>query len=501
MTDMLPDTANPADLPSTAEVKTAPVGVGGARPASRIERDLLGAAEIPAGALWGIHTMRALENFPISGTPIGTFGELVQGLVTVKQAAARANHTLGYLDAGRANAIDAACNAILRDTRYCDQFVVDAMQGGAGTSTNMNANEVIANVALGLMGEKPGTYALIHPNDHVNMAQSTNDVYPTALRLGMLLAVEPLLASLARLENAFDAKAQAFSEILKVGRTQLRDAVPMTLGQEFHAFRTTIQTEIRSLKQHATAFEQVNLGGTAIGTGLNTDPRYTHAVMAELRGLSGRPMVSAPDLIEATSDVGAFVLFSGVLKRLALKLSKIASDLRLLSSGPRAGLGEIVLPPVQAGSSIMPGKVNPVIPEAVNQVAYLVAGHDLTITMCADGGQLQLNPFEPMIGYCLFSSLKILRAAVDTLTTRCVSGISADGSRCQYLSELNIGIITALVPVLGYDTCSAVARRALVENRKVTDLIIEENLLSSDRLAELLRPDALTRPNIGREAG
>ncbi|MCE2574182.1 aspartate ammonia-lyase [Komagataeibacter sp. FNDCR2] len=480
----------------------APAGQGdGPPPGSRIERDLLGEVTIPAGVLWGVHTGRAVENFPISGTTIGTFGELVQGLVTVKQAAARANFALGYLDRTRADAIEAACVRIRDNPAYRDQFVVDAMQGGAGTSTNMNANEVIANVALGLLGEKPGAYAVLHPNDHVNMAQSTNDVYPTALRLGMLLAVDPLVAALEGLLGALDEKARAFGAILKVGRTQLRDAVPMTLGQEFRAFHTAIATEIRSIKAHATAFEQVNLGGTAIGTGLNTDPRYAPTVMAELRALTGRPMTGSPDLIEATSDVGAFVLFSGVLKRLALKLSKMSSDLRLLSSGPRAGLGEIVLPAVQAGSSIMPGKVNPVIPEAVNQVAYLVAGHDLTITMCADGGQLQLNPFEPMIGYCLFTSIRILRAATETLTTRCISGISADRERCQYLSGINIGIITALVPVLGYDTCSTIARRALAENRKVTDLIVEEELLSPQRLAELLRPDALTSPNVGRQAG
>ncbi|MGS0646569.1 aspartate ammonia-lyase [Komagataeibacter melomenusus] len=478
--------------------QASPVAAQGGPFGPRVERDLLGEVTLPPGVLWGVHTKRALDNFPISGTTIGSFPELVRGLVTVKQAAARANLALGYLDPTRANAIDGACQRILQDPAYNAQFVVDAMQGGAGTSTNMNANEVVANVALGLLGEKPGTYGVLHPNDHVNMAQSTNDVYPTALRLGLLLAVDPLVAALEGLHAALDEKAGAFDAILKVGRTQLRDAVPMTLGQEFGAFRTAVAGEIRSIKVHAAAFEQVNLGGTAIGTGLNTDPRYAPTVMAELRGLTGRPMSSAPDLIEATSDVGAFVLFSGALKRLALKLSKMSSDLRLLSSGPRTGLGEIVLPAVQAGSSIMPGKVNPVIPEAVNQVAYLVAGHDLTITMCADGGQLQLNPFEPMIGYCLFTSIATLRAVIETLTTRCISGIRADQARCQALFDLNIGIITALVPVLGYDVCSAIAKRALAQDRKVTDLIVEDRLLSTEQLAALLQPDALTRPNIGR---
>nr|WP_141259811.1 aspartate ammonia-lyase [Komagataeibacter diospyri] len=481
--------------------QTSPVGPETGLPVPRVERDLLGEVTIPPGALWGVHTKRALDNFPISGTTIGTFGELVQGLVTVKQAAARANLALGYLDPTRADAIDRACQIILENPAYRAQFVVDAMQGGAGTSTNMNANEVIANVALGLLGEKPGAYSVLHPNDHVNMAQSTNDVYPTALRLGLLLAVDPLVRALEGLHVALDEKAEAFGAILKVGRTQLRDAVPMTLGQEFGAFRTAIATEITSIKTHVTAFGQVNLGGTAIGTGLNTDPHYASTVMTELRSLTGRPMAISPDMIAATSDVGVFVLFSGVLKRLALKLSKMSSDLRLLSSGPRTGLGEIVLPAVQAGSSIMPGKVNPVIPEAVNQVAYLVAGHDMTITMCADGGQLQLNAFEPMIGYCLFTSIRILRAAIETLTTRCINGISADRARCQYLSDINIGIITALVPVLGYDTCSTIARRALAENRRVTDLIVAEKLLSPERLAALLQADALTGPNVGRQAG
>ncbi|PYD63525.1 aspartate ammonia-lyase [Gluconacetobacter entanii] len=497
MTDMpLPAKDATACMPAA---KSGPTGQKAEQPGSRVERDLLGEVTIPPGALWGVHTWRAVENFPISGTTVGAFGELVQGLVRVKQAAAGENLALGYLDPVRAGAIDAACRRILENPSYHQQFVVDAMQGGAGTSTNMNANEVIANVALGLLGEKPGTYSVLHPNDHVNMAQSTNDVYPTALRLGLLLAVDPLVAALEGLHAALDEKARAFGAILKVGRTQLRDAVPMTVGQEFGAFRTMIATEIRSIREHATAFEQVNLGGTAIGTGLNTDPRYAHTVVAELRALTGRPMTGAPDLIEATSDVGAFVLFSGVLKRLALKLSKMSSDLRLLSSGPRTGLGEIALPAVQAGSSIMPGKVNPVIPEAVNQVAYLVAGHDLTITMCADGGQLQLNPFEPMIGYCLFTSIRILRAAIETLTTRCINGISVDWARCQYLSDINIGVITALVPVLGYDTCSTIARRALSENRRVTDLIVEERLLSAEQLAVLLQPDALTSPNVGRQ--
>lgn len=470
----------------------APIGPA----ACRVERDLLGTADIPHDAFWGVHTSRAVANFPISGTPVGAFAELVQALAVVKQAAARTNRTLGDLDPGRAAAIEAACLRIQHDRRYHDHFVVDVMQGGAGTSTNMNANEVIANVALEIMGKPRGDYAALHPNDHVNMAQSTNDAYPTALRLAALLAVDPLVDALAALAAGLEEKAQAFSSILKVGRTQLRDAVPMTLGQEFGAFASMVRAEIRNLRAQSAAFLQVNLGGTAIGTGVNTRPGYARLVTEELARLSGHPIVSAPDFIEATSDVGAFTLFSGVLKRLALKLSKIAGDLRLLSSGPRAGLGEIVLPAVQAGSSIMPGKINPVIPEMVNQVAYLVAGHDLTITLCAEGGQLQLNPFEPMIGYCLLSSMKLLTTTVEILQSRCIAGIEADSERCRDLSENSLGVVTALVPVLGYETCSAIARRALAEGRKIADLVLEEDLLSRERLMDILRPDRLTSPNL-----
>ncbi|MCP1274670.1 aspartate ammonia-lyase [Gluconobacter albidus] len=464
----------------------------------RVEKDLLGEACIPKNALWGVHTSRAAENFPISGEPVGAFSDFIRAFVTVKQAAARTNRALGYLDEDRASLIEAACRALLTRDDYCNHFIVDVMQGGAGTSTNMNVNEVIANVALELAGQKPGDYQILHPNDHVNMAQSTNDVYPTALRLGLLTATAPLLEALEELARAFGKKADEFSDILKVGRTQLRDAVPMTLGQEFRAFQHAMETEIRHIRSQCEAFLTVNLGGTAIGTGLNTDPRYADAVIRELGKLTGLAVTGAADRIEATSDVGAFVLFSGVLKRLALKLSKISSDLRLLSSGPRAGIGEITLPSVQAGSSIMPGKVNPVIPEAVNQVAYLVAGYDVTLSMCADGGQFQLNPFEPMIGYCLFSSLKTLTAAIRLLTTKCVSGIAADAEQCRFLFERNIGIVTALVPLLGYDTCSRIARRALAENRSVPELVLQEKLVSQDVLAGLLRPEFLTRPNVGQ---
>jgi aspartate ammonia-lyase len=461
---------------------------------TRTEHDLLGDAAIPADAYWGVHTLRAVENFPITGVPVGHFPELVKALVLVKQAAARANARLGNLPADKAAAIEKACVLIAGEPRLHRQFVVDAVQGGAGTSTNMNTNEVVANVALETMGLPRGNYATLHPNDDVNMAQSTNDAYPTALRLAVIFGTEPLIRALDELAYAFKAKAVEFGDVLKIGRTQLQDAVPMTLGQEFDAFFATIKEDVSRLREVSALFCEVNLGATAIGTGINADPRYAALAIEELARLSGEPLVPASNLIEATSDMGAFVLFSGVLKRVAVKLSKICNDLRLLSSGPRAGFGEIRLPAVQAGSSIMPGKVNPVIPEVVNQVAFMVIGHDLTVTLCAEGGQLQLNAFEPTIGYCLLSSLRHLTAAITTLTTRCVNGIEADRERCLALVENSVGLVTALVPHLGYETCSRIAKRALAENRRVADLILEEGLLTPAELSELLLIEAMTAP-------
>ena len=461
---------------------------------TRREHDLLGEADIPADVYWGIHTLRAVENFPITGVPVGHFPELVRGLALVKQAAARANRRLGHLPFDKAEAIDRACALIVSDKRFLDQFVVDAVQGGAGTSTNMNANEVIANVALELMGRPRGDYGTLHPIDDVNMAQSTNDAYPSALRLAVIFATESLTHMLQDLAFAFKAKAVEFGDVLKIGRTQLQDAVPMTLGQEFDAFHVTIKEDVDRLREAADLFREINLGATAIGTGINTDPRYASLAVAELARLSGQRLVLAANLIEATSDMGAFVLFSGVLKRVAVKLSKICNDLRLLSSGPRAGLGEIRLPAVQAGSSIMPGKVNPVIPEVVSQVAYLVIGHDLTVTMCAEAGQLQLNAFEPTIGYSILTSLRMLTAAIHTLNHRCVSGIEADRERCLELARNSIGLVTALAPMLGHEVCSHIARRALDEGRKVADIVLEEGLATEAQLGDLLGIENMTRP-------
>ena len=462
---------------------------------TRREHDLLGEVDVPSEAYWGVHTKRAVENFPITGVPVGHFPDFVRALALVKQAAARANRRLRLLDETKAKHIEEACRLIAQEGRYHDQFVVDAVQGGAGTSTNMNANEVIANVALGLMGRERGDYAALHPNDDVNMAQSTNDAYPTALRLAIILASAPLARALGDLSFACRTKAVDFADVVKMGRTQLQDAVPMTLGQEFDAFATTIKEDVARLGDVSALFREVNLGATAIGTGINADPRYAALAVDELTRLSGQPMVLASDLIEATSDMGAFVLFSGLLKRVAVKLSKICNDLRLLSSGPRTGLAEIRLPPVQAGSSIMPGKVNPVIPEVVNQVAFLVIGHDLTVTMCAEGGQLQLNAFEPTIGYCVLNSLKMLTAAVDTLTNRCVGGIESDRARCEALVQGSIGIVTALGPTLGYEASSRIAKRALAENRGVAELVLEEGLLTPAELDRLLRVEAMTAPS------
>ncbi|GJE29175.1 aspartate ammonia-lyase [Methylobacterium organophilum] len=467
----------------------------------RSEHDLLGYADVPAAALWGIHTKRAVTNFPITGVPVGHFPELVRALALVKQAAARANRRLGYLDPVKADAIERACTMVATDKTFAESFVVDAIQGGAGTSTNMNANEVIANVALGLLGKAPGQYEALHPNDDVNMAQSTNDAYPTALRLAVIFATQGLVRALDDLAYAFKGKAVEFADVLKMGRTQLQDAVPMTLGQEFDGFHATLKEDVARLNEISGLFREVNLGATAIGTGINADPRYAALAVEELSRLSGQPMVLASNLIEATSDLGAFVLFSGVLKRVAVKLSKICNDLRLLSSGPRAGFGEIRLPAVQAGSSIMPGKVNPVIPEVVNQVAFLVIGHDLTVTLCAEGGQLQLNAFEPTIGYCVLSSIRMLGAAVDTLTKRCVEGIEADRERCRSLVQGSVGLVTALAPTLGYEASSRIARRALAENRAVAELVLEEGLLTEAQLNALLELEAMTHPTRRQKAG
>jgi aspartate ammonia-lyase len=461
--------------------------------ATRTEHDLLGDREVPADAKYGIQTLRAVENFPITGIRLAHFPHLVRGLAMVKQAAARANRKLGLLEPDIAAAIDRACQEIV-DGNWHGHFVVDVVQGGAGTSTNMNANEVIANRALELLGHAPGDYRFCHPNNHVNLGQSTNDAYPTAVRLAAVLELEQLLDVLRGLEEALRDKAVEFHDVLKMGRTQLQDAVPMTLGQEFEAFAVTTAEDVARLEETSRLLLEVNLGGTAIGTGINADPRYPELAVSELRRICGLDLKLAPNLVEATPDTGAFVMFSAVLKRVAVKLSKMCNDLRLLSSGPRCGLGEINLPPRQPGSSIMPGKVNPVIPEMMNQVAFQVIGNDLTITLAAEAGQLQLNVMEPVIAFNLFESLDMLTAGVRVLTDRCIRGITANVDHCRDLVERSVGVVTALVPVLGYEVASDIAKLALETGRPVRELVLERELLGPDELDRLLSPEAMTAP-------
>jgi aspartate ammonia-lyase len=458
---------------------------------TRIENDLVGDKEVPADAYYGVHTVRAVENFAITGSAIAQFPDLIAALAAVKQAAAQANRDLGLLHPYIAGAIIRACEEI-RAGEFTEQFVVDPVQGGAGTSTNMNTNEVIANRALEILGHSRGRYDVIHPLDHVNLGQSTNDVYPTAVRLALVTSLRRLGDSLRALATAFSEKATEFGDVLKMGRTQLQDAVPMTLGQEFTTYAVMIQEDRHRLTEAAALLLESHLGGTAIGTGINAHPRYAELACAYLAEISGEPVRPAGDFIEATQDCGAFVQLSGVLKRVAVKLSKTCNDLRLTSSGPTTGLGEINLPPVQAGSSIMPGKVNPVIPEVVNQVAFEVIGNDLTVTMAAEAGQLQLNAFEPVIAYSLLRSLTHLRAACDTLATRCVLGITANREHLHDSVHRSIGLVTALAPHIGYAASTSLARQALATGRAVRDLAAEAGLLTADRLDALLRPENLT---------
>ncbi|MBL8093984.1 MAG: aspartate ammonia-lyase [Anaerolineales bacterium] len=460
---------------------------------TRLEHDLLGERAVPSDAYYGIHTLRALENFPITGHTIRSFSELIVALACVKQAAAVTNRELGLLDAERAEAIVAACSEI-RGGALHEHFVVDVIQGGAGTSSNMNANEVIANRGLELLGHPRGAYRHLHPLEHVNMSQSTNDVYPTALRIALRLEIDRLRAAMAYLRAAFEAKASEFADVLKMGRTQLQDAVPMTLGQEFSTYAVMLAEDEERLREAGLLVQEVNLGATAIGTGLNAPPDYAALVCKHLSAITGVPLVTAGNLIEATQDAGAFVQLSGVLKRVAVKLSKTCNDLRLLSSGPRAGLGEINLPPVQAGSSIMPGKVNPVIPEVVNQIAFEVIGNDVTVTFAAEAGQLQLNAFEPVIAHNLFNSLIYLRNGCITLADRCVVGITANREQLRRSVENSIGIVTALNPYIGYENATAIAKEAHETGASVYDLVLAKGLMDRAELDRVLRPEVLTRP-------
>ena len=474
------------------------LGFGGHR--TRTEHDLLGEREVPYEALYGVQTLRALENFPITGIPLREFPVLIEALAAVKEAAAQTNAELGLLNAEHADVIIRAAREI-RAGRHHEHFLVDMIQGGAGTSTNMNANEVIANRALELSNQQRGAYDVISPNDHVNLSQSTNDVYPTAVRVALHNSLAEFRVELARLADAFGAKGVEFAPLIKMGRTQMQDAVPMTLGQEFTAFAHTLQEDVDRLGEAQSLIREINLGATAIGTGINAPPGYAALACKHLATITEVPVMTAFDLVEATSDTGAFVQLSGVMKRTATKLSKICNDLRLLSSGPRAGFGEINLPAMQPGSSIMPGKVNPVIPEVMNQVCFEVIGGDVTVTMAAEAGQLQLNAFEPVIAYRLLRGIDMLRNACIVLRERCVTGITANADRMRYFVEHSIGIVTALVPVLGYDVATDIAKSALASGRGVFDLVLERQLLSREQLDEILNPAMMTAPRDTQDFG
>ena len=461
--------------------------------AYRNEHDLLGDKNVPSAAYYGVHTLRAKENFDITGISIAVYPDLIRALAQIKKAAALANQQLGLLDPKLAAAIAAACDEIGAG-KFHDEFIVDVIQGGAGTSTNMNANEVIANRALELLGHQRGEYQYLHPNEHVNMSQSTNDVYPTALKLATYVGIFGLVDAMAYLRRAFERKAEEFADVLKMGRTQLQDAVPMTLGQEFLTYAVMLGEDEERLKEAAMLIREINLGATAIGTGICSDPDYTPLVCRKLAEISGIPVVTAPNLIEATQDCGAFVQLSGVLKRVAVKLSKSCNDLRLLSSGPRAGLGEINLPPRQAGSSIMPGKVNPVIPEVVNQIAFEVIGNDMTVTFAAEAGQLQLNAFEPIIAHSLFKSVNHLRRGCVTLADLCIDGITANRELLMNSVRNSIGIVTALNPYIGYANATEVAAEAHATGKGVAEIVLAKGLMSQEMLDKVLRPEVLTCP-------
>jgi aspartate ammonia-lyase len=460
---------------------------------TRLERDFLGEKEIPFEAYWGVHSARAVDNFPISGQTVAAMPELVRALAFVKKAAAQANFKLGVIDATRSDAIQRACDELIGGALH-EQFVVDVIQGGAGTSTNMNANEVIANRALEHLGHPKGQYAALHPNDHVNASQSTNDVYPTALRVAAWFGIEALLVAMADLRGAFEAKAHEFKSVLKIGRTQLQDAVPMTLGQEFLAFAIMIGEDEQRLREARALITEVNLGATAIGTGINAPAGYAEMVVPLLAQVSGVPVIRAANLVEATQDTGSFVQLSGVLKRVACKLSKVCNDLRLLSSGPQAGFGDIRLPARQAGSSIMPGKVNPVIPEVMNQVAFEVIGNDVTITMASEAGQLQLNAFEPIMGYALHKSLKHLTQACKTLQVNCVQGIEANHALLAKRVAESVTLVTALNPIIGYEKAALIAKTALASGGTIAEVAEALGIMSRAEMNALLVPEKLTQP-------
>ncbi|HAS6144146.1 TPA: aspartate ammonia-lyase [Vibrio vulnificus] len=463
-------------------------------PATRIEEDLLGQRHVPADAYYGIHTLRAIENFNISNVTISDVPEFVRGMVMTKKAAALANKELGAIPKNVADYIIQACDLMLETGKCMDQFPSDVFQGGAGTSVNMNTNEVLANIALELMGKEKGDYDVVNPNDHVNKSQSTNCAYPTGFRIAVYNSIHKLMEAIEYLKGAFELKSQEFNDILKMGRTQLQDAVPMTVGQEFHAWAVTLNEEIRALDYTSKLLLEVNLGATAIGTGLNTPPGYQALAVKHLAEVTGLAVVPAEDLIEATSDCGAYVMAHGALKRLAVKLSKICNDLRLLSSGPRAGLNELNLPEMQAGSSIMPAKVNPVIPEVVNQVCFKVLGNDNTISFAAEGGQLQLNVMEPVIGQAMFESISLLQNACVNLRDKCIDGITVNKEVCENYVYNSIGIVTYLNPYIGHHEGDIVGKICAETGKSVREVVLERGLLTSEELDDILSVQNFMHP-------
>jgi len=460
----------------------------------RVEVDLLGEREVPNDAYWGIHTLRAIENFNISRNTISDVPEFVRGMVMVKKATALANGELGAIPAKIADAIVKACDEILKNGRCLDQFPSDVYQGGAGTSVNMNTNEVVANLALELLGHPKGSYDIINPMDHVNASQSTNDAYPTGFRIAVYNSILGLIQKVRYLQKGFEAKATEFADVLKMGRTQLQDAVPMTVGQEFKAFAVLLEEEVRNLKRTAKLLLEVNLGATAIGTGLNTPQGYPELAVKYLSEVTELPCTLSENLIEATSDCGAYVMVHGALKRTAVKLSKVCNDLRLLSSGPRAGLNEINLPELQAGSSIMPAKVNPVVPEVVNQVCFKVIGNDTTVTFAAEAGQLQLNVMEPVIGQSMFESISLLTNACVNLRDKCINGITVNREICQNYVFNSIGIVTYLNPFIGHHNGDIVGKICAQTGKGVREVVLEKGLLTEAELDDILSVENLMNP-------
>ena len=461
---------------------------------SRIEKDFLGERELPDDAYYGVQTLRGKENFQITGLPMSMEPDMVKAFGYVKKAAAMANRDCGALKNDVAEVIMKACDKVINGD-FDKQFVTDFIQGGAGTSTNMNANEVIANVALEILGKAKGDYAVVSPNDHVNCSQSTNDTYPSAFRLALIMRLKEYAQTLKELQDAFKAKGDEFARVLKMGRTHLQDAVPMSMGSEFHGFATTMGEEIERILESQNLLREINLGATAIGTRVNTPPEYPEKAVKHLADLTGIDFVLSSDLIEATSDTGAYVQLSGVLKRTAVKLTKICNDLRMLASGPRCGLNELFLPQLQPGSSIMPGKVNPVIPEVVNQTSFLVIGLDTTVTLAASAGQLQLNVMEPVIGFALFTSISTMQNAVASLTENCIKGIKANAEHTEAMVMNSVGIITQLVPILGYKPCAEIAREAFEQNKSLYDIVVtEKKLVTPEKWSEVFSFENLISP-------